>query len=486
MLDCVEGCLTPIDTGCPRGWWGVPSMPGPDGGAEGGRVLTAIATTATTAASTTAPATTAPAAGLQAERPTRDLSVDLMRAVAMVAVALGHWLVVVPSYADGRFDGVNALAEVPLMRPLTWLFQVMPLFFVVGGVANAASWATTRARGGTYGAWLRTRLARLVRPAALLFVVGAGLAALLRLGGVPADAVEPVAWLVVVPVWFLAVYVLVVAVAPPLWAAHQRWGLTVAVALAGAAGVVDALRLAGVPGVAYVNFLLVFGVAQQVGFAWYDGRLVRPRTTGWALLVGGLGALWLLTHVGPYPVSLVGYPGDGVANNAPPTVTLIALGLAQTGLALVLRPRLLRALERRPVQVAVVALNRNAMTILLWHFTALVLVALVALPWGLVPDHPAGSGAWWLTRVAMAAVCGLVLVPLVALAGRVERAPDVPVAPGQPAGRSLLAAGLLAVAFALVTLGGLNGAGPLVGPLGVPLLAGGLFTAGAVLVSGRK
>lgn len=420
----------------------------------------------------------------------RDLSVDLMRAVAMVAVAVGHWLVVVPGYADGRFDGVNALATVPLMRPLTWVFQVMPLFFVVGGVANAASWATARGRGQTYAVWLRGRLVRLVRPAALLFGVGAGLAALLRLGGVPAEAVEPVAWLVVVPVWFLAVYVLVVAVAPPLWEAHRRWGLVVAVVLAGAAAGVDALRLAGVPGVAYVNFLLVFGVAQQVGFAWYDGRLVRRRSTGGALLVGGLGALWLLTHVGPYPVSLVGYPGDGVSNNAPPTVTLIALGLAQTGLALVLRPWLLRALERRPVQVAVVVLNRNAMTILLWHFTALVLVSVVALPAGLVPDHPDGSGAWWLTRVAMVVVHAAVLVPVVALAGRVERAPAratttaLPTATASaapaagPGWAPVLAVPLLATAFALVTLQGLSGTGP----LGLPVVALALFTAGAVLV----
>ena len=43
----------------------------------------------------------------------RDLTVDLLRAVAIVAVAVGHWMVVVPGYEDGRFDGVNALATVP-------------------------------------------------------------------------------------------------------------------------------------------------------------------------------------------------------------------------------------------------------------------------------------------------------------------------------------------------------------------------------------
>lgn len=429
-------------------------------------------------ATATRPASAAPSAA----RPPRDLTVDLLRAVAMVAVAVGHWLVVVPSYADGRFDGVNALAEVPLMRPLTWLFQVMPLFFVVGGVANAASWTAAQARGDRRTDWLRTRLARLVRPAALLFGLGAGAAALARLAGVAPDVVQPIAWLLVVPVWFLAVYVLVVAVAPACWAAHQRWGLAFAGALAAGAAGVDALRLAGVPGVGYVNFLLVFGVAQQLGFAWYDGRLLRSRVTGGSLFAGGLGALWLLTHVGPYPVSMVGYPGDGVSNNAPPTIALVALGLAQTGLALVARPTLLRLLQRRPVQVAAYALNRNAMTILLWHFTALALVAMVALPTGLVPAAAAGSGDWWWVRVAMAGAYAVALVPLVALAGRVERSAGPASVVGGPTWRPVLAAPLLAVAFALVTVDGLSGAGP----LGIPVGATVLFTAGAGLVLHRS
>jgi peptidoglycan/LPS O-acetylase OafA/YrhL len=88
----------------------------------------------------------------------RDLTVDLLRAVAMVLVAAGHWLVVVPSYRDGRFGGVNALGTVPLMRGLTWAFQVMPLFFAIGGYAGAASWASHTGRGGAYADWLRARL----------------------------------------------------------------------------------------------------------------------------------------------------------------------------------------------------------------------------------------------------------------------------------------------------------------------------------------
>ena len=426
--------------------------------------------------------TTEPAEAPPAARPARDLTVDLLRAIAIVAVAVGHWLVVVPSYADHRFDGVNALETVPAMRPLTWVFQVMPLFFVVGGVANAASWAGARRRGETYATWLRSRLVRLVRPAAWFFAVAAGLAAALRAAGLTEQVVAPVAWLVVVPVWFLSVYVMVVAIAPPLWRLHRRHGTRVVVALTVAAVAVDAVRLAGYEAVGYLNFLLVFGVAQQLGFAWYDGRLLRFRDTAWALLVGGLGALWLLTHVGPYPVSLVGYPGPELDNNAPPTITLIALGVAQTGLALVLRPWLQRAMTLRPVQAFTLALNRNAMTVLLWHFTALVLVAVVALPLGLVPDHEWGTAAWWWTRVVLLPVYALALVPLVALAGRVERDPGN--GPPRPwrSWAPVVAVPVLAVAFGLITLGGLSGPGP----LGVPVASVALFGGGSALaLSGR-
>jgi hypothetical protein len=47
---------------------------------------------------------------------------------------------------------------------------------------------------------------------------------------------------VALPIWFLAVYLLTVAAAPPMLAAHQRYGARVLVALAAGAATVDALR----------------------------------------------------------------------------------------------------------------------------------------------------------------------------------------------------------------------------------------------------
>jgi peptidoglycan/LPS O-acetylase OafA/YrhL len=439
--------------------------------------------------------------------PPRDLTVDLLRAVAIVAVAVGHWLVVVPAFSGGRFDGVNALETVPAMRGLSWLFQVMPLFFVLGGYANAHSWRSSQRKGQPYHEWLRTRLVRLLRPSAAFVGVWVGAGVLLRMIGTDPELVRLMAWLAVVPVWFLAVYVVVVAAAPAMLALHERYGIRVLVTLALIAAAVDAIRLGtDVGGVEWTNFFWVFLFAQQLGFSWVDGSLARHRWTAPALAAGGLVALVALTTVGPYPLSLVGVPGEAIANNAPPTITLIALGLAQTGLAVAARRRLGRAVERPFVLRSVVGLNLHAMTMLLWHFTALILVAVVVLPLGVVPTFPDGSLAWWMVRVAAVLVMSGPLLALVTVFGRVERggAPvviDVSVgrvrrsspprsdrasdrASGRVTSAPLVVAAMLgatilsAAAFALIATGGLSTGH---GWLGIPVVPVALLGAAVAL-----
>jgi hypothetical protein len=440
------------------------------------------------------PAATSPA--VSPPPPTgRDLTVDLLRGVAMVLVVVGHWLVVVPSYRDGRFGGINALETVPLMRGLTWIFQVMPLFFAIGGYAGAASWAAARARaadvarGPAYPAWLRTRLHRLLAPTLALLGGWAALCAGLRLAGLDAGLVRTLGGLVVVPVWFLAVYVVVTALVPVSVAAHRRFGLGAPVALAVVALGVDAMRIgAGAPGawVAPLNFFAVYLFAQQLGLWWRDGRVRRPGR----LALAGLAALWALSHVGPYPVSMVGVPGEALANNAPPTLCLVALALVQVGLAVRLRPGLERLLRHRPVQLVTLVLNRNAMTILLWHFTALAIGALVVLPLGMVPTAADGTPGWWALRLAAVVVLTPVLAALVAVVGRIERSPGaVPALDRGSAAtvrlliipatvRLLVAVALLSAGFAVVAVRGLSEATT---PLGLPLLALALVGSGTLL-----
>ncbi|NEE28071.1 acyltransferase, partial [Streptomyces sp. SID7982] len=117
---------------------------------------------------------------------TRDRYVDLLRVGSLGAVVLGHWLM-----AAVTPDGVgNLLAVVPALQPLTWLLQVMPVFFFVGGFSHALSYRSLlrkRPEGSedsVYSAFLRARLQRLLCPT-MVFVLVWGAAALLvqLLGG---------------------------------------------------------------------------------------------------------------------------------------------------------------------------------------------------------------------------------------------------------------------------------------------------------------
>ena len=71
---------------------------------------------------------------------TRNRYVDFLRAVSILAVVVGHWLIAAPYIADGEIDGINLLAHSPWTQWLTWVFQVMPVFFIVGGY----SWRSRR------------------------------------------------------------------------------------------------------------------------------------------------------------------------------------------------------------------------------------------------------------------------------------------------------------------------------------------------------
>src|SRR5207253_1511544 len=82
------------------------------------------------------------AGDLAAKTPkTRDRYVDFLRVTSLVVVMLGHWLMAVVVWTDGRLHTSNVLETTASARWLTWLFQVMPVFFIVGGFSNSASLA---------------------------------------------------------------------------------------------------------------------------------------------------------------------------------------------------------------------------------------------------------------------------------------------------------------------------------------------------------
>ncbi|WP_230885354.1 acyltransferase family protein [Streptomyces spinoverrucosus] len=412
----------------------------------------------------------------------RDRHVDLLRAVAIVVVVVGHWLAVHVTY-DGTLRGESVLRLVPWTRPFTWLFQVMPVFFLVGGFANAASLTAHRERGGTITGWVLHRTDRLVRPTTALLATLVPAALLVRTLGVDPGLIGTAVWLATIPLWFLTAYLAVIVLTPPMLALHHRYGLAVPIALTVLVGLGDAARLwLRIPYVGEANYLLAWLAVHQLGFAWQDGRLPDRRGVALPLTVAGLVALVLLTVVGPYPVSMVGTTGQEIENTAPPTVALLALAAAQTGLALLLHAPARRWLRRAAPWTAVVAVNSVIMTLFLWHLTAAVLGVLALYSTGLLPQPPPGSPAWLALRLPWLVVLALILTVLVAVFGRIERRSGPRPGPGDATG---VLPALLAVAGVAGVLAGLLGislAERGQGPAGLPAPGLAAYFAGATVL----
>jgi len=348
----------------------------------------------------------------------------------------------------------------------------MPVFFLVGGFANMVSWQALEGRGGGYVEYLSGRMARLLRPVLVFAAVWLVLPPVLRLG-LPGEQVELVGKVMGQPLWFLGVYVMVVALAPAMVRLHRRFRLSVPVALAAVAAAVDALRLAArLDQVGYLNLLVVWVLVQQLGFFYADGTLERRSRRALAgLAAAGLAGLVVLTGTGLYPPSMVGLPGDR-SNMSPPTICIVALTVWQLGLVMLARRRVSAWLARRRPWTAVIAVGSMAMTLYLWHLPAMVaLYGLVLSVDGPLPDP--GTGAWWATRPLWLALLAAVLAPLALALSRFER----PRRPAGAPGRDLeTRAGLVAAVLGvvLVTLGLLgfvaSGFTPLLDPHGSLLL----------------
>ena len=358
---------------------------------------------------------------------TRERSADMWRALAICLVVLGHWFVVAVTYQDGELSGYNALDVLTWIDPVTWLFQVMPIFFLVGGYASAASMASHRASGGDGIGWVLRRTDRLLRPTTALFVVLPIVTAIAVAAGVNTKLLGTAAWLASVPLWFLLAYLALVVLTPWLYALHRRAGLAVPAALVVMVAVADLLRLGlDVPVVGQSTYLFAWLAVYQLGFCWRDGLLRLSRAQALAVAVGGLGALIALTVPGPYQLAMVGY------NTDPPTLALMALATTQVGVVLALQPAANRWLRRTGPWRAVVASNAIIMTVFLWHMAAAAIAAVVLFPTGVMAQPPIHSGAWLLWRVPWLAFCALVLVVLVALFAPIElrRTRLPPVEPG--------------------------------------------------------
>ena len=347
----------------------------------------------------------------------RDRYVDFLRAFSILVVVLGHFFIAVAFHERGRVFVQNAVGRTSGLWLLTWLLQVMPLFFFVGGFANLVSWK------GDYGAFLSGRLRRLLKPfvafagvwlvvqvAFHLLDIGRG-GGLFRLSRLPFG-----------PLWFLGVYLAVVAVAPLMLRLHRRapW-LTVAT-LFNTVLVVDVLRFAlDVRNIGWLNLALVWLFVHQLGFFYGDGTLNGWTKGRFGAMAGvGLTGMVVLTNLGPYPRSMVGVDHEAISNMSPPTACIAFLALWQVGLAMLARPAVTAWLQRTRNWSAVIAANGVIMTTFLWHLTALLVTIVVLDRLGLAPE-PDTNAAWWLTRPIWILVPLALTGALVAVFRRFER-----------------------------------------------------------------
>jgi hypothetical protein len=249
------------------------------------------------------------------------------------------------------------------------------------------------------------------------------------------------------------------------------------VAVAAALDVVD-LGF-GVAAPAWANYLFVWNAVHLLGYAWLDGS-VDGRRIGPALAALGTLVAAALVAFGPYPLSMVGVDGAPISNTTPPRITLVALGVAQFGVAVGVEAPLRRLLGRLRPWTAVVAVNGAIMSIYLWHLTVMVAVValLRAVGWGL--SLPSGGAVWWSTRPLWLAALAVLLLPVAGAATRLEHPPRA--APAGGSGfRETIGALLACGGLALVALDGIVDAS------GVRLVPVALGLAGVALAtSGRR
>ena len=347
----------------------------------------------------------------------RNRYADLLRVVAIGGVIYGHWLLVSVTYANGQLSGADALDYIVWGRWVTWLFQVMPVFFLVGGYANAQSWTAHHARGETWTQWVRDRVLRLMWPTAVYLVAGEVAVLVARAAGAPAGEVAEAGWLSAIQLWFLPAYMVLIALTPVLLAAHRRWGLAVPAVMALAAGLVDLAGRADprLHAIGYLNYVFVWGCIHQWGFAWRDRTLTSPwRLCG--LAAGGAALLAGLLAARAFNVDMV-----GSGNTNPPSIALLAFAAVQSGLVLAAEPQASGLLSGERPRRWIRRLNAQVMNAYLWHFVPVIVIVVAFYPTGVLPQPAVGSAQWWELRLAWWALLTVVLVPLVAGVTLAER-----------------------------------------------------------------
>lgn len=341
--------------------------------------------------------------------PERDRALDVIRIVSLVGVVFGHTVMATSMIKDGVFLWGNLLTTSVVFQALTWALQIMPLFFFAGVAASAGSWHA----GQSWGGWLLKRCTRLYRPVFYYLAFWAVTLAVLR-QMLPIHVYEPIAGVSIQLLWFLGIYVLVLAAVPLLAHITSAGRLTAAVAATYLLiAAVDTVRLNDHAwhALGYLNFTAwlipgMFGIAYRRNLLSTTSAL----KLGAAMLVVNVA----LVAFGPYELSLVGIDTQHVKNMTPPSLLLAGHAIMMCAFIIAAIPAINRWAARPNVWRLTVIGNTGAMTLYLWHMPALLGVHLSFDLLGL-PRYPGQPHFLLLSIVQLALMAVLVAGLFVAL-----------------------------------------------------------------------
>ncbi|MFV8050169.1 acyltransferase family protein [Mycobacterium sp. 48b] len=340
----------------------------------------------------------------------RDRAIDVIRIASLIGVVFGHTVMATSTIRDDVFIWSNLLTESTVFQALTWVFQIMPLFFFAGVAASVQSWRP----GSSWGGWLLKRCTRLYRPVFYYLAFWTVALAVLRFV-LPEHVYEPIAGISIQLLWFLGAYVLVLAAVPLL----AR--ITTTAQMAGAIigtyafiAAVDAVRINmdGYASLGYLNTVVwlipgVFGVAYRRNLLSSDAAL--------KLGIGMLGVNLALLYFGPYELSLVGIETQHLKNMTPPSLLLAGHAIMMCAFAIAAAPAINRWARRPRVWWLTAIGNSGAMTLYLWHMPLLLGLHLVFDYLGLDRYDPSAPGFIALSVLQLALMAGLVAMAFVAL-----------------------------------------------------------------------
>lgn len=346
--------------------------------------------------------------------PPRDITIDAIRAACLLVVVVLHSLMVGVEIAPGGGLRTSvALSGEAWFAPITWILQIMPLFFIAGGFAALSQWRQMRTRGATAAQYIAGRVQRLAVPAVLMIFVVGGVLLLAKMLGAEPALIHEASLRIGQPLWFLAVYLGVTALVPTMAWLHERFPLVTIAALGLGVVAVDVANSLLAAPVGYLNLALVWPLMQQLGFAMLDGACAA-----WSrrkLLTGMLSALSLLLVL----ISL-GWSSDMLFNLNPPTMAIALLGIAQFFALQLLRPRLDAATVKPVVARLAAKAGTYAMAIYLWHMPVILL--LVSFLWVAgIPLPEPHSFPWWASRIPWLAMIAACVIPFAVLVSRCEK-----------------------------------------------------------------